>query len=194
MEVPSTLIDLGIHVLGREVTDMVPKDREVYIEWEIFQQLQEIRLLKTLASRAYQRDIGSPWQLPWRLNGAPCDAVGRGDESKHLSIDLSSSRSKDESLLSPASIAQGREIEAGGATCGPISLGEKCLVGEREGEVVEGSILFLTGPDRGEDDGSKLYGGAIIHRDCVLGPALAWARMRCRGAKRTGLIGLRSSD
>lgn len=133
MEVPSTLIDLGIHVLGREVTDMVPKDREVYIEWEIFQQLQEIRLLKTLASRAYQRDIGSPWQLPWRLNGAPCDAVGRGDESKHLSIDLSSSRSKDESLLSPASIAQGREIEAGGATCGPISLGEKCLVGERGG-------------------------------------------------------------
>lgn len=167
-EVRTSLINAGIYVLERQVLNMIPPDREVSIEREIFPQLQAMGRMSAFVSSAYWRDIGTPRSYLAASNDVLAGAVGRGDSFKHLSVDQSVSLSKDVSLLPPVSIAQGCEIGAGATIGGRTSMGEGCFVGE--GAIVEGSVLF-DGVQIGEGTivrNSIVGPGATIHPNCVV--------------------------
>src|SRR5215203_5250680 len=157
-EVHTSLINAGIYVLERQILNMIPTEREVSIEREIFPQLQAMGRLSAFVSSAYWRDIGTPRSYLAASNDVLSGAVGRRDSFKHLSIDETVTFSKDVSLLPPVSIAGGCEIEAGATIGGRTSLGEGCFVGE--GAMVEGSILF---------DGARVGEGTIV-RHSIIGP------------------------
>jgi mannose-1-phosphate guanylyltransferase len=163
-EVRTSLINAGIYVLERQVLNMIPSDREVSIEREIFPQLQAMGRLSAFVSSAYWRDIGTPRSYLAASNDVLSGAVGRGDSFEQLSVDQSVRLSKDVSLLPPVSIAKGCEIDAGATIGGRTSLGEGCYVGE--GAMVEGSILF---------DGAEVMGGAIV-RNSIVGPGAVVGR------------------
>lgn len=167
-EVHTSLVNVGIYVLEREVPNMIPKDREVSIEWEIFPQLQAMGKLRAFVSSAYWRDIGTPRSYLAASNDVLSGAVGREGGFKHLSIEQSARLSKHVSLLPPASIAEECEIEAGATIGGRTSLGKGCFVGE--GTTVEGRILF-EGVQVGEGviiRNSIVGPGATVRRDCVI--------------------------
>ena len=167
-EVHTSLINAGIYVLERQILNMIPTEREVSIEREIFPQLQAMGQLSAFVSSAYWRDIGTPRNYLAASNDVLSGAVGRRDPFKHLSIDETVTLSKDVSLLPPVSIAGRCEIEAGATIGGRTSIGEGCFVGE--GAMVEGSILF-GGVYVGEGTivrNSIVGPGAVIRRDCVV--------------------------
>jgi len=167
-EVHTSLINAGIYVLERQVLNMIPQGREVSIEREIFPQLQAMGRLRAFVSSAYWRDIGTPRTYLAASNDVLAGAVGRGPTFRHLSVDQSVNLSKDVSLLPPACIGEGCEIEAGATIGGRTSLGNRCFVGE--GAIVEGSVLF-EGAQIGEGTivrNSIVGPGAVIHRNCVV--------------------------
>jgi mannose-1-phosphate guanylyltransferase len=167
-EVHTSLINAGIYVLEPQVLNMIPADREVSMEREVFPRLQAMGKLSAFVSSAYWRDIGTPRSYLAASNDVLAGAVGRDDSFKHFSVDPSVNLCKDVSLLPPVSIAGGCEIGAGATIGGRTSIGEGCLVAE--GAMVEGSILFA-GAQIGEGTivrNSIVGPGAIVEGDCVI--------------------------
>src|SRR5215204_2683673 len=80
-EVGTSLVNAGIYVLEREVLEMIPKDREVSIEREIFPELQAAGRLRAYISSAYWRDIGTPQSYLAASRDALSGAAVRGKEA-----------------------------------------------------------------------------------------------------------------
>jgi mannose-1-phosphate guanylyltransferase len=157
-EVRTNLVNSGIYVLEREVLDMIPKDREVMIEREIFPRLQEMGKLRAYVSSAYWQDIGTPERYLQSSHNDLSGAVGHTEDFDYLSVHSSVQASSDVTLISPISVAKDCEVGAGATVGGRTALGERCVIGE--GATVEGSILF---------EGVRVDEGALI-RNAIVGP------------------------
>jgi mannose-1-phosphate guanylyltransferase len=154
----TNLINAGVYVLERQVLNMIPKGREVSIEREVFPELQAMGKLQAYVSSAYWRDIGTPRSYLAASHDVLSGAVGRGDDFQYASIHPSAIIHKDVTLLPPAFVAEGCEVEAGATVGGRTSLGRGCSIGEEAR--VEGSILF---------EGVRVGEGTVV-RNSIVGP------------------------
>jgi mannose-1-phosphate guanylyltransferase len=157
-EVTTNLVNAGVYVLEPEVLSMIPPDREVSIEREIFPELQESGRLRAHITSSYWRDIGTPRSYLAASHDVLSGAVGAREGFEYLDVDPSVELGKNVRLLPPVSIAEGCTISALATIGGRSSLGKGSVVGE--GAVVEGSILL---------DGAEVEAGAIV-RGSVIGP------------------------
>jgi mannose-1-phosphate guanylyltransferase len=158
-EVTTNLVNAGVYVMEREVLDMIPADREVSIEREIFPELQAMGRLRANVSSAYWRDIGTPRSYLAAAHDALSGAVGAPREDfEYRDVDPSVLLGKNVKLLPPVSLAAGCKIDSLATIGGRSSLGEGCHVGY--GAVVEGSILM---------EGAEIESGAVV-RGSIIGP------------------------
>src|SRR5215208_849339 len=158
-EVTTNLVNAGVYVLEPEVLGMIPANREVSIEREIFPELQESGRLRAHITSSYWRDIGTPRSYLAASHDVLSGAVGSAREDfEYLEVDPSVELGKNVKLLPPVSIAEGCRISDLATIGGRSSLGKGCAVGE--GAVVEGSILL---------DGAEVEAGAIV-RGSIIGP------------------------
>ena len=154
----ASLINAGVYVLEREVLNMIPEDREVSIEREVFPELQAMGKLGAYVSSAYWRDIGTPRSYLAASHDVLSGTVGREDDFRYAKIHPSVNVSKDVTLLPPVVVAEGSVLAAGATVGSRACLGQGCLVGE--GATVEGSVVF---------DGAEIGEGAIV-RNSIVGP------------------------
>jgi mannose-1-phosphate guanylyltransferase len=157
-EVTTNLINAGIYVLEPEVLDMIPGEREVSIEREIFPHLQAERRLRAYVSSSYWRDIGTPRSYLAASQDVLSGAVGAREGFDYLQVDPSAVLGKGVKVLPPVSVAADCVLERGATVGGRSSLGRECRIGE--GAVVEGSILF---------DGAEVEADAVV-RGSIIGP------------------------
>src|SRR5215203_3384356 len=157
-EVTTNLVNAGVYVLEPEVLAMIPEDREVSIEREIFPELQESGRLRANITSSYWRDIGTPRSYLAASHDVLSGAVGAREGFEYLDVDPSVECGKNVRLLPPVSIAEGCRIADLATIGGRSSLGKGSVVGE--GAVVEGSILL---------DGAEVEAGAVV-RGSVMGP------------------------
>ena len=157
-EVTTNLVNAGVYVLEPEVLSMIPPDREVSIEREVFPELQESGRLRAHITSSYWRDIGTPRSYLAASHDVLSGAVGAREGFEYLDVDPSVELGKNVRLFPPVSIAEGCRISALATIGGRSSLGKGSVVGE--GAVVEGSILL---------DGAEVEAGAIV-RGSVIGP------------------------
>ncbi len=138
---------------------MSPKEREVSIEQKVFPELQAMGTLRVYVSSAYWREIGTPRSYLATSHDVLSGAVGLGRDFQYASIHPSAIFHKDVTLLPPAFVVEGCEVEAGTTTVGGrTSLGRGCLIGEEAR--VEGSILF---------EGVRVGEGTVV-RNSIAGP------------------------
>jgi mannose-1-phosphate guanylyltransferase len=157
-EIYTSLINAGIYVLEREVLNMIPKDREVSLEREVFPELLATGKLRAYVSSSYWRDIGTPRSYLAASHDVLSGAIGRSAQFQYMSVDQSVDISEDVTLLPPVSIADGCEAGIGATIGGRTSLARGCSIGQ--GAMVEGSILF---------EGARVGEGAIV-RNSIIGP------------------------
>src|ERR671910_871657 len=157
-EVTTNLVNAGVYVLEPEVLAMIPADREVSIEREIFPELQESGRLRANITSSYWRDIGTPRSYLAASHDVLSGAVGAREGFEYLDVDPSVECGKNVRLLPPVSIAEECRIADLATIGGRSSLGKGSMVGE--GAVVEGSILL---------DGAEVEAGAVV-RGSVMGP------------------------
>lgn len=157
-EISTNLVNAGVYVLEPEVLEMIPADREVSIEREIFPELQAQGRLYAYVSSSYWRDIGTPRSYLAASNDVLSGAVGAREDFEYLDVHPSTQVGKNVKLLPPVSIAEGCEISDGATIGGRSSLGLGCRVGERA--VVESSVLL---------DGAEVEAGAVV-RGSIIGP------------------------
>ncbi len=159
-EVRTNLVNSGIYVLEREVLGMIPSEREVSIEREVFPRLQEMGKLRAYVSSAYWQDIGIPERYLQASHDVLSGVVGRGDEFEYLSVHPSVSTSQEVTLLPPICIARDCKVASGATVGGHTALGERCIIGE--GATVQGSILF---------EGVQVGDGTLV-RSAIVGPGV----------------------
>src|SRR5215217_5931572 len=157
-EVTTSLVNAGVYVLEPEVLAMIPEDREVSIEREIFPELQESGRLRAHITSSYWRDIGTPRSYLAASHDVLSGAVGAREGFEYLDVDPSVECGKNVRLLPPVSIAERCRVSDLATIGGRSSLGKGSVVGE--GAVVEGSILL---------DGAEVEAGAVV-RGSVIGP------------------------
>ena len=157
-EVGTSLVNAGIYVLEREVLEMIPKDREVSIEREIFPELQAAGRLRAYISSAYWRDIGTPRSYLTASHDVLSGAIGRKEGFSYVSVERSAEVSRNVALLPPVCVAKACEVQAGATIGSRTSLGKGCRI--EKGAMVEGSILV---------EGVRVGEGAVI-RNAIVGP------------------------
>jgi mannose-1-phosphate guanylyltransferase len=160
-EVTTNLVNAGIYVLEPEVLEIIPPDREVSIEREIFPELQAMGRLRAYVSSSYWRDIGTPRSYLVASHDVLSSAVGTRDGFEFLDVHPSVRVGKHVRLLPPVAVASGCEIGHQATIGGRSALGCGCSVGE--GAVVEGSILL---------EGAKVEPGAVV-RGSIIGKGAA---------------------
>ena len=157
-DVTTNLVNAGVYVLEPEVLGMIPANREVSIEREIFPELQESGRLRAHISSSYWRDIGTPRSYLAASHDVLSGAVGADEAFDYMDVHPSVELGKNVRLLPPVSIDEGCKISHLATIGGRSSLGKGCVVGE--GAVVEGSILL---------EGAEVEEGAIV-RGSIVGP------------------------
>src|ERR687897_743616 len=150
-DVSTNLVNSGVYVLEPEVLGMIPANREVSIEREIFPELQESGRLRAHITSSYWRDIGAPRSYLAASHDVLSGAVGAHEGFEYLEVDPSVDCGKNVRLLPPVSIAEGCKISDLATIGGRASLGKGC--GGGEGAVVEGSILL---------DGAEVEPGVVV--------------------------------
>jgi mannose-1-phosphate guanylyltransferase len=181
-EIDTRLISAGAYVLERAVLDLVPADRNVSIEREVWPQLVGQGLFG-YAADAYWLDIGTPERylqatfdiLEGQVVTAVTDRLGPGYLSVGERVQL------DGRIVPPALVDRGCTIASGAHVGSLVVLGEGVSVGE--GSIVERSVV-LNGAEIGAGcvlrdcivaagvrigDGSEISGGAVLGEGVTVG-------------------------
>jgi mannose-1-phosphate guanylyltransferase len=167
----TNLISAGAYVLERAVLDLIPPDRKVSIEREVWPALVGEGLYGFDDQQAYWVDIGTPERylqatfdiLEGKLRSGVADKLG----DSFLAVDpsvLSEGR-----VIPPAVIGPGTRIAAGAEVGSLVAIGANVMVGERA--IVERCVVL---------EGAQVGAGCVL-RDCIVGP-------RVRIGERTQVI------
>jgi mannose-1-phosphate guanylyltransferase len=156
-EIDTRLISAGAYVLERAVLDLVPADRNVSIEREVWPQLVGQGLFG-YAADAYWLDIGTPERylqgtfdiLEGQVVTAVTDRLGPGYLSVGERVQL------DGRIVPPALVDRGCTIASGAHVGSLVVLGEGVSVGE--GSTVERSVVL---------NGAQIGAGCVL-RDCIV--------------------------
>jgi mannose-1-phosphate guanylyltransferase len=156
---PTNMISAGAYVLERDVLDLIPADRKVSIEREVWPQLVGAGLYG-YASESYWLDIGTPDRYLQGtfdiIEGNVATAVRERLGDGWLAV--ADGASVAGRVIPPALIERGVQI-AGGAHVGSlVVLGEDVTIGA--GSTVERSVIL---PRARIGEGCRL-------RDCVVAP------------------------
>jgi mannose-1-phosphate guanylyltransferase len=181
-QIDSRLISAGAYVLERAVLDLIPAERNVSIEREIWPQLVGDGLYG-FAADAYWLDIGTPERylqgtfdiLEGNVHTSVADRLGPG----YLAV---GERVQSEGrIVPPALVDRGCEIGAGAHVGSLVVLGEGVQVGE--GTTIERSVV-LNGAEIGPrcvlrdcivaagvriGEGSTVSGGAVLGEGVTVG-------------------------
>jgi mannose-1-phosphate guanylyltransferase len=156
-QIDTRLISAGAYVLERSILDLIPPDRNVSIEREIWPQLVGNGLYG-YAAEAYWLDIGTPERylqgtfdiLEGNVATAVADRLGPG----YLSV---GERVQAEGrIVPPALVDRGCEIGAGAHVGSLVVLGEGVRVGE--GTTIERAVVL---------NGAEI-GARCVLRDCIV--------------------------
>jgi mannose-1-phosphate guanylyltransferase len=179
-EIDSDLINAGVYVLEPEVLELIPPDRAVSIEREVFPRLVEEATLYGLALPGYWLDVGTPESylqahrdvLERNLPTEIGDALGRDFSF----VDASARVSEDARLVPPVFVGASAEIGAGVRVGSLAVVGAGARIGA--GSVVEQAVVqprAVVGPDCsvvraivGEE--AELDEGCALAGLCVVGP------------------------
>jgi mannose-1-phosphate guanylyltransferase len=181
-QIHTKLISAGAYVLERSVLDLIPADRNVSIEREVWPQLVGDGLYG-FAADAYWLDIGTPERylqgtfdiLEGNVATAVADRLGPG----YLAV--GDRVQADGRIVPPALVERGCEIAAGAHVGSLVVLGEGVTVGE--GTTIERSVV-LNGAEIGAHcvlrdcivaagvrvgEGSEISGGAVLGEGVTVG-------------------------
>jgi mannose-1-phosphate guanylyltransferase len=130
-EIDTNLISAGAYVLERSVLDMIPSDRNVSIEREVWPRLVGSGLYG-YASDSYWLDIGTPERylqatfdiLEGNVRTSVIERLGPGFAAVHASAEVAGR------VVPPALIERGCRIGAGAHVGSLVVLGEGVSVGE----------------------------------------------------------------
>ena len=156
----TNLISAGAYVLERSVLDLIPPDRNVSIEREVWPVLVDDGLYGYVDDAAYWLDIGTPERylqatcdiLEGNVRTAVAGRLGNG----FLAID--GSARVDGRAIPPAVVGAGASV-AGGARVGSLAvLADDVSVGR--GSTVERSVVL---------EGATIGAGCVLS-DCIIGP------------------------
>jgi mannose-1-phosphate guanylyltransferase len=157
-EIDTNLISAGAYVLERSVLDLIPPDRNVSIEREVWPRLVGHGLFGYAANGAYWLDIGTPERylqgtfdiLEGNVRTKVADRLGPG----YISIEdgaVTHGR-----VVPPALVQRGAVIEEGAHVGSLVVLGEGVQVGR--GSTIERSVVL---------QGAQIGAGCTL-RDCIV--------------------------
>jgi len=158
--IDTNLISAGAYVLERSVLDLVPADRNVSIEREVWPRLVGDGLYGCPHRSAYWLDIGTPQRylqatfdiIEGNVRTAVADRLGNTYLAVHDTATIHGR------VIPPAVVERGAEVAAGAHVGSLVVLGDGVRVGARS--VVERSVV-LQGAEIGAD---------CVLRDCIVGP------------------------
>jgi mannose-1-phosphate guanylyltransferase len=172
--IDTNLISAGAYVLEREILELVPPDRNVSIEREVWPLLVGNGLYG-FPSEAYWLDIGSPERYLQGtfdiIEGNVETAVGERLGSDWLAIDESAEVLG--RVIPPAVLERGVRVAAGAHVGSLVVLGEDVSIGA--GATVERSVIL---------NGAEIGAGCML-RDCIVA---AGARVGARTAISGGAV------
>jgi mannose-1-phosphate guanylyltransferase len=181
-QIDTNLISAGAYVLERSVLDLIPPDRNVSIEREVWPRLVGERLFG-YAADAYWLDIGTPERylqgtfdiLEGNVKTAVTDRLGSDY------VDIAEHVQADGRIIPPAIVERGCRVEAGAHVGSLVVLGEGVTVGA--GSTIERAVV-LNGTEIGPHctlrdcivaggvrigEGSTVSGGAVIGEGVTIG-------------------------
>jgi mannose-1-phosphate guanylyltransferase len=181
-QIDTNLISAGAYVLEREVLELVPPDRNVSIEREVWPLLVG-NGLHGYSSESYWMDIGTPARylqgtfdiIEGNVRTAVAERLGKG----YLGIDPDSRI--EGRVIPPAVLERGATVAAGGHVGSLVVLGQGVTVGA--GSSVERAVV-LAGASIGEGctlrdcivaagcrigDGTQITGGAVLGEGVTVG-------------------------
>jgi mannose-1-phosphate guanylyltransferase len=158
--VDTNLISAGAYVLERSVLDLIPADRKVSIEREVWPVLVGRGLYGFVDESAYWLDVGTPQRslqatfdiLEGNVRSGVADRLG----TSYLDVDPSAE--VEGRAVPPAVIGAGAWIAAGAHVGSLAVLGDGVSVGA--GSIVERAVV-LAGASIGDH---------CVLRDCIVGP------------------------
>jgi mannose-1-phosphate guanylyltransferase len=179
----TNLISAGAYVLERSILDLIPPDRNVSIEREVWPALVGDGLYGYVDDAAYWLDIGTPARylqatcdiLEGNVRTAVAGRLGDG----FLAIDGSA---RVDGRTIPPTVVGARTSVAGGARIGSLAvLADDVSVGR--GSTVERSVVLegaaigagcvlcdcIVGPGARIGDGTQIRGGAIVGEGVTIG-------------------------
>jgi mannose-1-phosphate guanylyltransferase len=182
-------ISAGAYVLERPVLDLIPADRNVSIEREVWPQLVGEGLYG-FAADAYWLDIGTPERylqgtfdiLEGNVATAVAERLGDGYLAVGERVEAAGR------IVPPALVDRGCTIAAGAHVGSLVVLGEGVTVGE--GATIERSVV-LNGAEIGArcvlrdcivaagvrvGEGSEISGGAVLGEGVTVGPGNVLSR------------------
>jgi mannose-1-phosphate guanylyltransferase len=182
-------ISAGAYVLERSVLDLIPADRNVSIEREVWPQLVGEGLYG-FAAEAYWLDIGTPERYLQEtfdiLEGNVATAVAERLGDSYLAVgERVEAHGR---IVPPALVDRGCSIAAGAHVGSLVVLGEGVSVGE--GAIVERSVV-LNGAEIGAHcvlrdcivaagvrvgEGSEISDGAVLGEGVTVGPGNVLSR------------------
>ncbi|HEU4977569.1 MAG TPA: NDP-sugar synthase [Solirubrobacteraceae bacterium] len=156
-EIDTNLISAGAYVLEREVLGLIPPDRNVSIEREVWPRLVGAGLYG-FPSEAYWLDIGTPQRylqgtfdiLEGNVRTAVAERLGDGYVSVEESVRA------DGRVVPPALVERGCSIAQGAHVGSLVVLGEGVVVGE--GTTIERAVVL---------NGAVVGAGCTL-RDCIV--------------------------
>ncbi len=181
-KLPTNLISAGAYVLEREILDMVPPDRNVSIEREVWPRLVGDGLYG-FPSESYWMDIGTPERYLKGtfdiIEGNVQTAVQERLGENWLSIEPGAEVLG--KAIPPAVLESGVKVAPGAHVGSLVVLGRDVTVGE--GSSVERAVVLagtkigarcelrdcIVGPRCRIGDGSSVTGGAVLGEGVVLG-------------------------
>ena len=158
-QLPTNLISAGAYVLHREILELVPPDRNVSIEREVWPRLVGDGLYGYEAS-GYWMDIGTPQRYLQGtfdiIEGTVATPVRErlGDDC----LALDSGATVEGRAVPPALIERGASVAAGAQVGSLVVLGAGVQVGERT--TIERSVVL---------EGTRIGAGCEL-RDCIVAP------------------------
>jgi mannose-1-phosphate guanylyltransferase len=156
-QIDTNLINAGAYVLERDVLEVIPPDRNVSIEREVFPRLVGEGLYG-FPAEAYWLDIGTPQRYLQGtfdiLEGNVLTAVGERLGDSYLSVD--GSVEAQGRIVPPALVERGCRIGAGAHVGSLVVLGEGVTVGE--GTKIERSVVL---------NGTQIGAGCTL-TDCIV--------------------------
>jgi mannose-1-phosphate guanylyltransferase len=167
-EVDTNMISAGAYVLEREILELVPPDRNVSIEREVWPALVGNGLYG-FESDSYWLDIGTPERylqgtfdiIEGNVATAVVERLGAGYLGVADDVEVEGK------VVPPAVIEPGCRIGAGAHVGSLVVLGEGVVVGE--GATVERSVVLA---------GSEIGAGCVVHDSIVAANVRIGARCR----------------
>ncbi|HEY0345916.1 MAG TPA: NDP-sugar synthase [Solirubrobacteraceae bacterium] len=186
----TNLISAGAYVLERSILDLIPPDRNVSIEREVWPALVDDGLYGYVDDGAYWLDIGTPERylqatcdiLEGNVDTAVAGRLGDG----FLAIDATASVA---GRAIPPALVGARASVAAGARVGSLAvLADDVSVGR--GTTVERSVVLhgatigagcvlsdcIVGPGARIGDGTQILGGAVVGEGVTIGADNVLAR------------------